>query len=58
MFTADLQYINIDNTLIQDDDTTVFNKNRTNYTVTLLPDPTTGITQGTIDLQALVDDEG
>ena len=55
---ADLQYIKIDNTIIRDDDSTIFNKDKTNYTVTLLPDPTTGITQGTIDLDALVDDVG
>ena len=55
---ADLSFIKIDNTLIKDDDNTIFNKDRTNYTVTINPDEITGITKGTIDLTAEVEDIG
>ena len=55
---ADLKSIKINNAMIVDDVKGIFTKDETNYTVTLTPDSTTGITPGTIDLQAEVDDTG
>lgn len=55
---ADLKNIKINNAIIQDDVNGIFTKDETNYTVTLTPDSTTGITTGTIDLQAEVEDTG
>ena len=55
---ADLKNIKINNAIISDDVNGIFTKDETNYTVTINPDSTTGITAGTIDLQAEVEDTG